>query len=191
MCPGGGRVNVGFGVRCRRADACAENRRARAPGRAAGEEAAGRSEERQGLDALRARPGAIRKSQACSPTATRVESRSRSPRSSRVARSQDVTPAELSELVRRRQEQAVERAPTLSEFPGATSPMHWFENYNAANSRAWLVWIRLTEKFRRSPTKGGRGRRPAPRRAAGMGRRIPGKTAVTTIGASREASPDR
>jgi hypothetical protein len=52
---------------------------------------------------------------------------------------QDVTPAELSELVKRRQEQAVERAPTLSEFPGATSPMHWFENYNAANSRAWLV----------------------------------------------------
>src|SRR3954469_18219212 len=44
---------------------------------------------------------------------------------------EDVTPAELAEIVRRRQEQTVERAPTLSEFPGATSPLHWFENYNA------------------------------------------------------------
>jgi hypothetical protein len=52
---------------------------------------------------------------------------------------EDVTPAELAEIVRQRQQQAVERAPTLSEFPGATSPLHWFENYNAANSRAWLV----------------------------------------------------
>ena len=26
-----------------------------------------------------------------------------------------------------------------ANFPGATSPMHWFENYFAANSRAWLV----------------------------------------------------
>jgi hypothetical protein len=50
-----------------------------------------------------------------------------------------VSPAELADMVRQRQKQAVERAPTLSEFPGATSPMHWFENYNAANSRAWLV----------------------------------------------------
>src|ERR1700730_9511117 len=52
---------------------------------------------------------------------------------------EDVTPAELGDSVPQRQQQAVERAPTLSEFPGATSPLHWFENYNAANSRAWLV----------------------------------------------------
>jgi hypothetical protein len=54
-------------------------------------------------------------------------------------RVEDVTPAELADIVRKRQQQTVERAPTLSEFPGATSPLHWFENYNAANSRAWLV----------------------------------------------------
>ena len=42
-------------------------------------------------------------------------------------------------MVKQRQKQTIERAPTLSEFPGATSPMHWFENYFAANSRAWLV----------------------------------------------------
>lgn len=49
------------------------------------------------------------------------------------------TPAELAKLTAQRQEQTIERNPTLSEFPGATSPMHWFENYFAANSRAWLV----------------------------------------------------
>jgi hypothetical protein len=49
------------------------------------------------------------------------------------------TPQELAEITRGRQEQTIERNPTLSEFPGATSPMHWFENYFAANSRAWLV----------------------------------------------------
>ncbi len=54
-------------------------------------------------------------------------------------RLEDVTPAELAKIVQQRQQQTIERAPTLSEFPGATSPMHWFENYNAVNSRAWLV----------------------------------------------------
>jgi hypothetical protein len=54
-------------------------------------------------------------------------------------RLEDVSPAELAEMVKQRQKQAIERAPTLSEFPGATSPMHWFENYGAVNSRAWLV----------------------------------------------------
>jgi hypothetical protein len=54
-------------------------------------------------------------------------------------RMEDITPAELAKLVKARQEQTIERAPGLSEFPGATSPMHWFENYNAVNSRPWLV----------------------------------------------------
>ena len=51
----------------------------------------------------------------------------------------DVTPDQLAKIVKQRQEQTVERTPGLSEFPGATSPLHWFENYRAANSRAWLV----------------------------------------------------
>jgi hypothetical protein len=46
----------------------------------------------------------------------------------------------LVEITAQRQEQTIERNPTLSSFPGATSPMHWFENYFAANSRAWLVY---------------------------------------------------
>ena len=54
-------------------------------------------------------------------------------------RLEDIAPAELAAIVKQRQQQTLERAPTLSEFPGATSPLHWFENYNALNSRAWLV----------------------------------------------------
>jgi hypothetical protein len=46
---------------------------------------------------------------------------------------------ELADLTRQRQERTIESNPAFSEFPGATSPMHWFENYYAANSRAWLV----------------------------------------------------
>jgi hypothetical protein len=49
------------------------------------------------------------------------------------------TGAELEQITRQRQQRTIEQNPTLSEFPGATSPMHWFENYFAANSRAWLV----------------------------------------------------
>ena len=51
----------------------------------------------------------------------------------------DVTPEQLAKIVKQRQDQTVERTPGLSEFPGATSPLHWFENYRAANSRPWLV----------------------------------------------------
>ncbi len=54
-------------------------------------------------------------------------------------RLEDFSRAELEALTKQRQQQTIERAPGLSEFPGATSPMHWFENYFAANSRAWLV----------------------------------------------------
>ena len=51
----------------------------------------------------------------------------------------DITPAELAQLTKQRQDSTIQSTPGLSEFPGATSPMHWFENYYAANSRAWMV----------------------------------------------------
>ena len=35
---------------------------------------------------------------------------------------EDVSPAELADMVKQRQKQAIERAPTLSEFPGADEP---------------------------------------------------------------------
>ena len=84
-----------------------------------------------------------------------------------------------------------EQNPTLSEFPGATSPMHWFENYFAANSRAWLV---SDPPDGRSP--------PSLRRAASAprrvwlrgrvaGRPIRGRIAACTTVASRAGCPGR
>jgi hypothetical protein len=52
---------------------------------------------------------------------------------------QDVSEAELNDLRAERAEQALERAPTLGGAPGIHNPVHWFENFNAQNSRAWLV----------------------------------------------------
>jgi hypothetical protein len=87
---------------------------------------------------------------------------------------EDITPAELAKIVEQRQEQTIERTPGLSEFPGATSPMHWFENYYASNSRAWMV-----------TAPGARGGAPA------ADPPIRGKTAACTIAASRAVFPDR
>jgi hypothetical protein len=52
---------------------------------------------------------------------------------------QDVSDAELNDLRAERAQQAFERAPTLGGAPGVHNPVHWFENFNAQNSRAWLV----------------------------------------------------
>jgi len=54
-------------------------------------------------------------------------------------RLEDVSEAELNELREERAEQTVERAPTLGGAPGVHNPVHWFENFNARNSRAWLI----------------------------------------------------
>ena len=104
---------------------------------------------------------------------------------------QDVAPQELAKLVAERQRQTIERAPTLSEFPGATSPMHWFENYNAVNSRAWLVPIRRTGRCRRRRPRPSSVRPRAPPRARAGARPTRGRTAASTTGASRAACPAR
>ena len=52
---------------------------------------------------------------------------------------QDVSEAELNDLRAERAQQALERAPTLGGAPGIHNPVHWFENFDAQNSRAWLV----------------------------------------------------
>jgi hypothetical protein len=50
----------------------------------------------------------------------------------------DVDDVELAELIRERQKQISERAPLAGGETGA-GPVHWYENYGAKNSRAWLV----------------------------------------------------
>ena len=107
-------------------------------------------------------------------------------------RLEDVTPAELAKLVKQRQQQTIERTPGLSEFPGATSPMHWFENYYAANSRAWLVIGSARRQGAAADRRGAEAGTPrGRRRARAAGRPTRGKTAASTIAASRAAFPAR
>ncbi len=51
---------------------------------------------------------------------------------------EDVSDSELAELTKERNRQAEERAPNLGVLPGS-NPVHWFESFNAKNSRPWLV----------------------------------------------------
>jgi hypothetical protein len=53
-------------------------------------------------------------------------------------RLEDVTENELEELRGQRENQRVAAAPNLGGIPG-TNPVHWFENFGAKNSRAWLL----------------------------------------------------
>ena len=51
---------------------------------------------------------------------------------------EDISDSELAELRKERNDAAIERAPNLGVLPGS-NPVHWFENFGAKNSRAWLV----------------------------------------------------
>jgi len=51
----------------------------------------------------------------------------------------DVDDEELRELIAERAKQAVERAPGIGGADTGAGPTHWYENYGAKNSRAWLV----------------------------------------------------
>jgi len=51
---------------------------------------------------------------------------------------EDVSESELDQLRAQREEQRVAVAPNLGGIPG-TNPVHWFENFGAKNSRAWLL----------------------------------------------------
>jgi hypothetical protein len=51
---------------------------------------------------------------------------------------EDISDSELTELRNERNRQAEERAPNLGVLPGS-NPVHWFENFGAKNSRAWLI----------------------------------------------------
>jgi hypothetical protein len=51
----------------------------------------------------------------------------------------DVDDEELRELIEARAKAAVERAPGIGGAETGAGPTHWYENYGAKNSRAWLV----------------------------------------------------
>jgi hypothetical protein len=57
-------------------------------------------------------------------------------------RQQDVTPADLERLIKQRAERQQKTAQTIggsAENDTGAGPPHWYENYNATNSRAWMV----------------------------------------------------
>ncbi|MEO8256339.1 MAG: hypothetical protein ABI868_03250 [Acidobacteriota bacterium] len=57
-------------------------------------------------------------------------------------RLEDVTPAELARVMERRHEQQLRSAATIggtAENDTGAGPSHWYENYNASNSRAWMI----------------------------------------------------
>ena len=51
----------------------------------------------------------------------------------------DVDDDELKELIAERSKAAVDRAPGIGGAETGAGPTHWYENYGAKNSRAWLV----------------------------------------------------
>ena len=51
----------------------------------------------------------------------------------------DVNASEFAELVKRRQQESVERAPGIGGEQTGAGPVHWYEYYGAQNSRPWLI----------------------------------------------------
>ena len=51
----------------------------------------------------------------------------------------DVTGAELAALVQQRQQALLKLAPIIGGEETGAGPTHWYENYDAKNSRAWMI----------------------------------------------------
>src|SRR5213594_4250175 len=51
----------------------------------------------------------------------------------------DIKQSELSEIVKQRQKEAVERASGIGGAETGAGPVHWYEYYGAKNSRPWMV----------------------------------------------------
>ena len=135
--------------------------------------------------------GAIRICRASTRTRTKAASRS-SVRASSRARTADVDDAELQELIEARAKAAVERAPGIGGADTGAGPTHWYENYGAKNSRAWLV-VDPPDGVIPAPTAEASGaqRRARARCAAAAAPPTAPRIAASTIGASRAAFPAR
>ncbi len=90
-----------------------------------------------------------------------------------------------------RNDQAVARAPNLGVLPGS-NPVHWFENFGAKNSRAWLVVDppdgRVPPLVAEAQRRRGRRRRQQLRQRPVQHLR---STSASTTAASRAACPAR
>src|SRR5687768_12168105 len=64
----------------------------------------------------------------------------------------EVQPADLARLMAQRAEQVRKTAAVIggtTDNDTGAGPPHWYENYNPANSRAWMISIRRTAGCRR------------------------------------------
>jgi hypothetical protein len=51
----------------------------------------------------------------------------------------EIQQSEFAEIVRQRQQEAVERAPGIGGAETGAGPVHWYESFGAENSRPWLI----------------------------------------------------
>src|SRR5688500_9834588 len=89
---------------------------------------------------------------------------------------EEIDDSELAELQRERNERALASAAGIGGRDTGAGPVHWYEHYNAKNSRAWMVVDppdgRIPEQTaaalqRAGGRQGGRGAAPAPPAAGG------------------------
>ena len=102
----------------------------------------------------------------------------------------DVDDSEFAEVVKQRNDAARARAPLAGGAETGAGPIHWFENYDAKNSRAWLLTEPADGKI--PPTTPEAQKRAADRAAATAARRagaegppIRTRIAASTTNASR------
>ena len=96
----------------------------------------------------------------------------------------DVDESEFTEIVKARNEASVARAPGIGGADTGAGPVHWYEHYDAKNSRPWLI---TDPADGRIPPTDARGR-AARRRARRGARRPAARRTGTRIAASTTAA---
>jgi hypothetical protein len=81
---------------------------------------------------------------------------------------EEVDDSEFAEIVRARNEASVTRAPGIGGAETGAGPVHWYEHYDAKNSRPWLITDPADGRI--PPTTPEAGQRAAARAAARTGR---------------------
>ena len=103
---------------------------------------------------------------------------------------EEIDDSELAELQRERNERALASAAGIGGRDTGAGPVHWYEHYNAKNSRAWMVVDPPTGLIpdqtaaaqQRLGGRGGRGAAPAAAGAAGAAGRAGGAAAAAGRG---------
>jgi hypothetical protein len=103
---------------------------------------------------------------------------------------EEIDDSELAELQRERNERALASAAGIGGRDTGAGPVHWYEHYNAKNSRAWMVVdppdgtipAQTAAAQQRLGGRGGRGAPPAAAAAGGAGGRAGGAAAAAGRG---------